>query len=120
MYFVTKDQKQIELEKIKQLLITKYKAQKVILFGSHAWGKPNKDSDFDLLIIKDVDKPRPAREQEIYQLLGKFMPERDMPVDVIVRTPKETADRLSLGDPFVTEVLRRGKVLYEQPGPAGF
>lgn len=114
-----KSQKQIELEEIKQLLIIKYKAQKVVLFGSHAWGKPKKDSDFDLFIIKEVDKPRPAREQEIYQLLGRFMPDRNLSVDVIVHTPKETAKRLSLGDPFVTEVLQRGKVLYEQPGSAG-
>ncbi len=39
------------VQKIVQNL-KKYKPDKLVLFGSYAWGKPNKDSDIDLLIVK--------------------------------------------------------------------
>ena len=37
-------------------LVEKYSPKKVILFGSYAWGKPSKDSDIDLFIVKDTRK----------------------------------------------------------------
>ena len=107
-------QVQTEIDKIKKLLVGRYKPQRIILFGSFAWGKPHKDSDLDFLIIKQVDKPRPQREAVIYKLLVRYFKNRQMPVDIIVHTPQETKERLSLGDPFIKEVLTRGKVIYER------
>lgn len=110
---MTQTQVQTEINKIKDVLVNKYKPQKIILFGSYAWGKPNPDSDLDFLIIKDVGIPRPIREQEIYRILITYFKERNMPVDVIVHTPKETEERLNLGDPFIGEIINKGKVIYE-------
>lgn len=104
----------IEIKRIQKLLISKYKPKKIILFGSFAWGKPDKNSDVDLLVIKQVTEPRPLREQKVYSLLMNHLTNRKLPVDVIVHTPKETEDRLSLGDPFIKQILTRGKILYEQ------
>ncbi|MBI5166241.1 MAG: nucleotidyltransferase domain-containing protein [candidate division NC10 bacterium] len=42
------------VEKIKK----EYQPSRIILFGSYVYGKPDKDSDIDLLIIKDTqDRP---------------------------------------------------------------
>lgn len=108
------DRAEIEIQRIQQLLVKRYKPRKIILFGSFAWGKPDKNSDLDLLVIKQVRQPRPLREQKIYSLLMNYLTDRELPVDVIVHTPKETEERLSLGDPFITQILTRGKILYEQ------
>lgn len=108
-------QHQSAIDKIKQLLIHKYKPEKVILFGSYAWGKPHKYSDLDLFIIKKVKKSRPAREQEVYRILSDYHYSDDsLPVDIIVHTPDETKRRLSLGDSFIKEILARGRIIYER------
>jgi|SRR3989344_2802540 len=103
-----------EIEKIKQVIVSEYCPQKIILFGSYAWGKPNKNSDIDLLIVKEVTEPRPLREQKIYQILTRNFASRELPVDVIVHTTQETEERVTMGDPFVREILARGKVLYDE------
>lgn len=105
---------QAEIKRIKDILVINYNPQKIILFGSHVWGKPNADSDLDFFIIKDVKIPRPKREQEIYRILVNHPHERNIPVDVIVHTPKETEERLDLGDPLITEIVHRGRVIYER------
>ena len=103
----------VEIDSLKTLLVNRYQPEKIILFGSFAWGKPNRDSDIDLLIIKQVNKPRPYREQEVYKILVKNFATRRMPVDIIVHTPDEIKKSESLGDPFVKEIMTRGKVIYE-------
>jgi predicted nucleotidyltransferase len=45
------------IKDIVQKLITGYKPEKIILFGSPAYGAPREDSDIDLLIIKETDTP---------------------------------------------------------------
>ncbi len=104
----------IEIDKIKELLISKYQPQKIIMFGSFAWGKPDKDSDLDLFIIKNVSQPRPKREQEVYRLLMRYFSDRKLSVDIIVHTPQETDERFLLGDPFIKEVINSGKVIYDR------
>ena len=45
-----------DIEKLKPLIIERLKPlnpDKIILFGSYAYGKPNKDSDIDLFLLKD-------------------------------------------------------------------
>lgn len=85
-----------------------YHPEKIILFGSHAYGKPTPESDVDLLIVMNY-KGRP-----IEQML-KIQDELDIvtPVDLLVRTPEEVSERLHDGDMFIVDIMRRGKVMYE-------
>jgi len=46
------------IKEIVGILTEKYKPEKIILFGSYAYGNPTEDSDIDLLIIKETDKKR--------------------------------------------------------------
>lgn len=96
-----------EIDNISKQIIKKYKPQKIILFGSAASGNFTPDSDLDFFIIKD--DPRPGRER-IYDVSGMF--EHNVATDVIVYTPAEVKQCVKWGDPFVKEILARGKVLY--------
>lgn len=81
----------------------KFNPQKIILFGSHAYGKPDKKSDIDFLVIMDTDLP--VKEQA-------FLIRRELrttiPVDIIVRTPQQVKKRIALGDFFIKRVLEKG------------
>ncbi len=83
------------------------KPLKVILFGSYAYGKPNKDSDVDLLFIKETKLSHIKRYSWVSDKI-----ERLFPTDILVKTPKEIKKRLAIGDPFYKEILKKGKVLY--------
>lgn len=87
-----------------------YEPEKIILFGSYAYGKPQEDSDIDLFIIKHTDKRRIDRFVEVKRLI--YDPERRISVSPLVYTPDEVEQRLAIGDQFIEEVLHRGDVLY--------
>lgn len=96
-----------EIENVRFQLIEKYKPEKIILFGSAAWGK-DEINDIDLFIIKrDVPYYGADRIIELYRMMDV-----NAPVDFIVYKPEEAEERLSLGDPFVKKIFREGKVLY--------
>lgn len=80
--------------------------QKIILFGSYAYGKPTKDSDLDLLVVVDTDKSFHERIQQLRLLLPK-----DRPIDLIVLTPKEYKNAKAV-NPLVAEIDSKGKILY--------
>ena len=89
---------------------TEYDPEKIILYGSYAYGKPTADSDVDLFIIKNTDKRRVDRFVEVKTLI--YDPARRIPISPMVYTPEEVEKRLAIGDQFVEEVLTRGEVLY--------
>lgn len=87
-----------------------YRPKKIILFGSYAWGKPNRHSDIDLFIIKETKARHIDRSVEIRRILDE---ENGMfALDPIVYTPKETRRRLRMGDPFIKKIMTKGEVLY--------
>ena len=87
-----------------------YRPSRVILFGSYAYGKPTKDSDLDLLIVKQTTKPFHRRLYEVRRLLFPLL--RDQPFDPIVMTPQELERRLARGDQFVRQIVTEGKLVY--------
>ncbi len=89
---------------------TGYHPEKIILYGSYAYGKPTEDSDLDLLIIKQTSKRRVDRFVEVKRLI--YEPGRRIPVSPLVYTPDEIKKRLELGDDFIEEIMKRGEVLY--------
>ena len=96
-----------EINNIRTQLIERYGPEKIILFGSSAWGE-GEIHDIDLFIVKgDVPYYGSDRTVEIYRIL-----EVDVPVDFIVYKPEEAEERLSLGDPFIKKIYQEGKVLY--------
>jgi uncharacterized protein len=86
----------------------KFHPEKIILFGSHAYGKPHDDSDVDILVVMAA---RNELDQAAKIRLAIWAP---FPMDLIVRTPEDLRWRLEAGDSFMREIVALGKVLYEQ------
>ena len=86
----------------------RFQPDKIILFGSYAYGTPHDDSDVDLLVIMPAWNQISQAVQIRWALAAPF------PMDLIVRTPKEMKWRLEEGDSFMTEITSKGKVLYEK------
>ncbi|MBI4802030.1 MAG: nucleotidyltransferase domain-containing protein [Elusimicrobia bacterium] len=97
------------IKRISRRIASKVRPKKIILFGSHAHGKPREFSDIDLLVI--IDKPIGRNKR--YELVDKAIGEHLMPVDLLVRNPGEIEKRVKIGDSFMLEILKQGKVLYE-------
>src|SRR5437899_10281648 len=87
----------------------KFQPDKIILFGSHAYGTPKADSDVDILVIM------PAYNQGSKARRIRATVPAPFPMDLIVRTPETLRWRLKEGDSFHTEIMSKGKVLYEKP-----
>ena len=98
---------QKEIKKIVKQIKTKYQPEKIILYGSAAKGKVNKNSDIDLLIIKKTERRFVDRISDVLKLC-----DYDIPLEPIVNTPKEIEKRIKLGDFFVIDILKKRKVLY--------
>lgn len=96
-----------EINNIKNQLLEKYKPEKIILFGSAAWGD-EEAHDVDLFIIKnDVPHYGADRITELYRLM-----DTNMAVDYIIYKPEEVKERLSLRDPFLIKIFNEGILLY--------
>lgn len=101
------------IKKVVDTLVEEYKPDKIILFGSYAYGTYTEDSDIDILIIKKTDKKRRVdRFVEVKRLI--YDPGNKIPVSPLVLTDAEIKERLKIGDDFIEEILTKGKVLYEK------
>jgi predicted nucleotidyltransferase len=98
------------IQDILQKLLTSYAPQKVILFGSYAYGTPQPGSDIDLLIIKETPERFIDRWVTVRRILSD--PKRTVSLETIVLTPQEVAKRLAVGDQFLKEIMEKGEVLY--------
>ena len=85
--------------------------EQIILFGSHAYGKPTAWSDVDLLVVMDTPK---GAEFEKSLEIGESLPSLNFGLDIVVRSRKDIEKRKKLGDWFLVDVTEKGKVLYER------
>src|SRR5438309_3190379 len=86
----------------------RFRPAQIILFGSHAYGRPHADSDVDLMVVM------PTRNELDQALRIRLAVDCRFPLDLPVRTPRNLAWRLAEGDSFLREVVSKGKVLYEK------
>jgi predicted nucleotidyltransferase len=90
-------------------IVKKFDPDEIILFGSHAYGKPTAWSDVDLLVVMDVPD---GDEMDAILKVGRSLPRTVFKVDVLVRSRKTLEERKKLGDWFLREITTKGKVLY--------
>lgn len=110
---MVKDKKVQKLisEMVEKIAVS-YNPLKIILFGSYAYGKPDRDSDIDLFIIKETDERPIDRRVNVRKIVSDRT--RRIPFEPIVITQEELADRIKRGDQFIGEILTKGEVLYEE------
>ena len=105
-------------ERIRQIILSlvdkikkDYQPEKIILYGSYAYGKPDAESDIDFLIIKDT----------LERMIDRMLAVQDI-VDIrdpsypafcpVVLTPPELKTRLERGDQFFAKIISQGEILY--------
>ena len=97
---------------IVERIVDRYQPEKIILFGSHAYGRPDADSDLDLLIVKQTKEHPIDRRVQVRTILRSI--KAGLAISPIVVTRDEIEGRLALGDQFAQEIIDRGLVLYER------
>lgn len=95
---------------ITQKIKENYHPEKIILFGSYAYGKPKKDSDIDLLIIKKTNARHIDRSTKIREILQEE--NRLIAIEPLVYTPEEISQRLEIEDDFIKNIMDEGTILY--------
>jgi predicted nucleotidyltransferase len=85
----------------------RFRPNKIILFGSFAYGTPRLDSDVDLMVVMPAVNDFSQAVRIRYALPAPF------PMDLLVRTPDELRRRVEDADWFLREVVEKGKVLYD-------
>lgn len=89
-------------------IAARFEPDRILLFGSHAYGTLHADSDVDLLVIMPTRNPVGQAVRIRLALPAPF------PLDLLVRSPEKVARALEIGDSFLTEVMAKGKVLHEK------
>lgn len=98
-----------DIEKIKNSIVESFNPDKIILYGSYAYGNPNNQSDIDLLIVMPFEGRSSKVTLEIWK---KIKPE--FSIDLIVRTPEDFQRRYIEGDSLIGDAVDYGKILYER------
>ena len=94
-------------------LLKQYGIEKIILFGSYVNGIPDKYSDIDLLVIKNIpeNETRDFRiklKKALWIKLGKL----NYSFDIVVDNEQRIQKRIEMGDLFYKEIYLEGKTIY--------
>ena len=88
-------------------VFTKYHPLAVYLYGSYAYGKPNEESDLDLLVITEKER------KDLYKKVMNELWDYEIPVEMVIYNRKEIEQKLAW-NVMVQEVLKRGQLIYGQ------
>ena len=109
----------LDIEQLKKEIVNKLKPlnpEKIILFGSYAYGKPHKGSDIDLYVVSSDDfLPKSWKEKmQIKLKFSKALRElkQEYDIDLITHTKKMYEKFLELDSMFSREILHKGQILY--------
>lgn len=98
------------IEEVVKRITESVRPEKIILFGSYAYGRPHAGSDLDILVVMESDLPRYKRAVPIYKALAGLL----IPKDVLVYTPQEIEAWSAVPQAFITTAVKRGLVVYEK------
>jgi uncharacterized protein len=97
-----------EIQQMVQRIVSGFRPEKIILFGSHARGDAGPDSDVDLLVVMPVEGSKREKAVEI----GVALHDIRLPKDIIVTTPEAFESRKEIAGTIERPAARQGKVLY--------
>jgi len=108
----------IDIEKVKLEIVDRLKPlnpDKIILFGSYAYGTPNEDSDIDIFLLKDnlvISKMRNYKlqlQKELFDIQKKYL----LGIDLFIENTERMKYRIDvIKDQFYREIVTKGKVIY--------
>jgi len=98
-----------KIQEVANKIVKDYNPEKIILFGSYAWGNPTKDSDVDLFIVKDS----PKKGRGIAYEIDRSIFPRPFAIDILAYTPTEVKEKIEKDrNLFIEDVINNGKILY--------
>ena len=97
-----------QIRQVSDEIARRFHPERIILFGSYAYGTPTEDSDVDLLVVMPFEG-RTAKQA--IAIRGAVY--AGFPMDLIPITPEKLKHRLEIEEFFLREVVEKGKVLYE-------
>jgi uncharacterized protein len=102
---------QDRIRDVSERIARQFAPDRIILFGSYAYGSPNEGSDVDLLVVLPFEGKPYRKAAEIAAAVHA-----GFPLDILARRPDDVERRYREADPLVREALDRGRVLYERHG----
>ena len=101
------------ISEIREIIRQNFEPDKIILFGSYAYGKSDEESDIDLLIVKDLPKNK-IRESRYYlrSLLRDIISTYQKDIDILLLREKDIKVRIEMGDLFIQEIYEKGHLIY--------
>jgi predicted nucleotidyltransferase len=97
-----------DIEALTARIAAEFRPERIILFGSRAYGTPRLDSDVDLLVVMPVHG---SGFREALDILNRIDP--PFSVDLLIRSPDEIRWRYQGFDPLIREAMDKGRVVYE-------
>ena len=93
--------------------IKEFDPDKIILFGSYAYGNPTDESDVDLFVVKNLE-PGKIRDMriEMRRSISNIIWDNKIDVDLLLDNEEHINYRISIGDKFYDEIITNGKLLY--------
>lgn len=101
---------EVYLKEAVRRIIEKFNPEKIILFGSYAYGQPTADSDMDLMVIMNTEEKPHKRAVPLRKALKGI----GVPKDIIVKTPEEFDRFKNIVGTVIYPAAHKGKVLYER------
>lgn len=98
------------IESITQTIVERFDPRRIILFGSHARGEADTESDLDLFVEMETSSRPPERVSEVSSVFGL----RTWPMDLVVYTPQEVERLRNVRGTLLSIIEAEGRVLYER------
>lgn len=100
----------VPLKEAVKRIIDNFNPEKIILFGSYAYGQPTADSDMDLMVIMKTEVSPHKRAVPLRKVLRGI----GIPKDIIVKTPEEFDRFKDIIGTTVYPAAHKGKILHER------
>ena len=95
-----------------EVLVDQFHPERIILFGSYAYGHPDRHSDVDLLVIKEIERTSVSERRNILKAWRPLRWTREsLPFELLVVSPSEHQERLLQGGAFYSTIVRKGLLL---------
>ena len=111
----SRSQRWPQIRRLCDTIAHEFHPDKIVLFGSYAYGQPHPDSDVDLLVVMPFEGS-PFRQAAVI-LSHVVRTVGVLPMDLLVRTVEQVQERLHMGDSFMRDIIERGRVMYSSTAP---
>ncbi len=99
-----------QIEVLKNTLKKKFAVKQILVFGSHAYGVPDEESDIDLCVITNLDDRR--KIDIIREIRRELIDLISNPLDILVYSEKEFKERAGLSSTLEHKILTNGIKVY--------